>query len=107
MLKIGDVWLNGECYDRFALFAEAGATTVHSVAGVTFRKEAIETIATCTEHIVTFVPEPDNEYDKNACKVMINDVHVGYVKRDRAPPTKCYGVVRLTVDPVAIWIAVE
>ena len=108
MLKIGDVWMNGEYLDRYSALAEKGAKTVHSVVGVTFRKDAIETIANCMEHIVTFEPEPDNKYDANACKILINDTHVGYVKKGRAPPVKCHGIVRLTTDPyLAIWLAVE
>lgn len=30
---------------------------------------------------VTLVPEPTNPYDKNAIMVLINDSHVGYIKR--------------------------
>lgn len=29
---------------------------------------------------VELVPEPDNAYDPNAIKVMVNDTHVGYIK---------------------------
>ena len=31
-----------------------------------------------------FVREPDNEYDENAIKVLLNDKQIGYISRDDA-----------------------
>ena len=44
MPKVGDVTLMDESFDRFLTMAEEGATTVYSVAGVTFRVEALRSI---------------------------------------------------------------
>lgn len=35
-----------------------------------------------------FVPEPDNEHDRNALKVMIDNVHVGYIPADNCIEVK-------------------
>ena len=44
MPKVGDVTLMDESFDRFLTMAEQGATTVYSVAGVTFRMDALRAI---------------------------------------------------------------
>ena len=44
MPKVGDVTLIDESFDRFLTMAEQGATTVYSVAGVTFRMDALRSI---------------------------------------------------------------
>ena len=44
MPKVGDVRLMDESFDRFLTMAEQGATTVYSVAGVTFRMDALRSI---------------------------------------------------------------
>lgn len=30
---------------------------------------------------VELIPEPENEYDSNAVKVVVDDVHIGYIKK--------------------------
>ena len=37
---------------------------------------------------VSLVPEPDNEYDPNAIRVLLNGVHVGYVPKDKTAEVK-------------------
>ena len=37
---------------------------------------------------VELVPEPDNEYDRNAIKVVIDGAHVGYISRGNCPHIK-------------------
>ena len=34
------------------------------------------------------IPEPDNEYDKNAIKVVVDGMHVGYIPKDRCSEVK-------------------
>ena len=84
MPKVGDVTLMDESFDRFLTMAEEGATTVYSVAGVTFRMDALRSIT--ADGAVTIEPEPTNPHDPHAHKVLVDGVHVGYLKRGRAPP---------------------
>ena len=110
MARIGDVTLNGKYLDRFEDLAGQGATTVYSVAGVTFRQYEIKLADDSISNgggDVQFEAEPDNKYDKNAVKVLIDDTHIGYVKMGSPFPLRCHGVVRLTTDPVAVWLAVS
>ena len=53
------------------------------IAGVQFRTQAEQkTLASLTEgEVLTLVPEPDNQYDSNAVKIMKGDAHLGYVPR--------------------------
>ena len=106
MPRVGDVTLMDESFDRFLTMAEEGATTVYSVAGVTFRVEALRSIT--TDGAVTIQPEPTNPHDPHAHKVMVDGVHVGYLKRGRAPPHRCHGIVRAAAEPFpCVWIAVS
>ena len=109
MSRVGDVTLTGECLNRFLSLTEEGATTVYSVTGVTYRLPAIASVApTAEEGTVTVEPEPTSAYDPNAHMIKIDGVHVGYLKRGRAPPTRVHGVVRASVDPYpCVWIAVS
>lgn len=42
---------------------------------------------------VELVPEPDNQYDPNAVKVMVDGVHIGYIKKG-----SCKHVLRLLAE---------
>ncbi len=79
----------------------------HRVAGTSYRKDAIISLGTKNndyelnksqlikknlidtpvyEYVfnpssVSLVPEPDNEHDANAIKVILDGVHVGYIKK--------------------------
>jgi len=39
---------------------------------------------------VTLAPEPENQYDANAIKVLVNGDHVAYVARDQTNGVKPY-----------------
>jgi len=106
MSKVGDVTLMGEWLDRFLSLAEEGATTVYSVAGVSFRVNEIRSVTDAGT--ITIEAEPTNPYDPHAHKVKIGGIHVGYLKRGRSPPKQCHGVVRVSAEPFAcVWIAVS
>ena len=111
MPKVGDVTLMDESFDRFLTMAEQGATTVYSVAGVTFRMDALRAITAdggAHDGVVTIEPEPTNPHDPHAHKVLVDSVHVGYLKRGRAPPHRCHGIVRAAAEPFpCVWIAVS
>lgn len=50
------------------------------VAGVTFRRKAVEEfIAFEGDKEITFEREKDNKYDENAIKVLGNGEHIGYI----------------------------
>lgn len=53
------------------------------VAGVTFRQDnvqqAYEEYLKDKELVVDLVPDPDNEFNSDAVKVLINNIHVGYI----------------------------
>jgi hypothetical protein len=52
------------------------------LAGVKFREGAAEHLET-VEHgaAMSVEPDPDNEYDPNAVKVMHGDMHVGFIPK--------------------------
>lgn len=53
------------------------------VAGVKFRPGAVEHMATLDQGAeFALQPEPTNQYDPNAVKILHGDRHVGYVPRD-------------------------
>lgn len=37
---------------------------------------------------VNLVPDPDNEHDPNAIKVLLNDIHIGYVPKEKTEDVK-------------------
>lgn len=37
---------------------------------------------------VEIIPEPENQYDKNALKVVANGIHIGYIKKDETKKVK-------------------
>lgn len=51
-----------------------------NVAGVTFYDTDFSLISTKSR--VDIIPEPNNEYDKNALKVLIDGNHVGYINKN-------------------------
>lgn len=52
---------------------------ITEVAGFRYRDIAIEEVSVGDE--VTLVPEPNNEYDSKAIKVMLGKNHIGYINR--------------------------
>ena len=53
------------------------------IAAAKFRKGALDYLAGLGENAeYDLVPEPDNQYDPHAVRVMHNGTHVGYVPRD-------------------------
>lgn len=49
--------------------------------------------------ILTLVPEPDNQYDKNAIEVYYSNYKVGYVEKDFT--LKLQGVFNVMIDCVS------
>jgi hypothetical protein len=104
-LQIGDAYLDEESFDRFK---SLGGTTVMGVAGVTFRRDAIQALDGFVNGVVTFEAEPENAFDEDAKKVLINGTHVGYVKRGRPAPQVCYGIVKIQGGRYpCVWLAVS
>lgn len=60
------------------------ATVSIKVTGISYRGEdAYRALKYATDDsIITLVAEPTNPHDENAVKVMLDDVHIGYVPRD-------------------------
>ena len=56
------------------------------VAGVSFRQLAVEAVDIGDE--VQLVPDPDNQYDPNAVKVMSGEHWLGFIPRDQAETVK-------------------
>jgi len=52
-----------------------------NVAGVSFYKDSIEKVISHTT--CSLIPEPDNEHDKEAIQVIVNDFRIGYVPRNQ------------------------
>lgn len=55
-----------------------------NVAGITFEDRQKLLLKCDTGELVDLVPEPANENDKNACKVVAGDRHIGYLDADVA-----------------------
>ena len=101
----------GDDWRRLMRVKEANpAAKVLSVAGVTYRRTAIEKM---TSTMATLVPEPDNKHDPNAIRVEVGGQHVGYVPRGASvsPHRDCdqqtAPVVKWGLDPPFVWIAVS
>lgn len=52
---------------------------------------------------VELVPEPDNEYDQNAVKVVVDGVHIGYIKKGNCSQVKNL-MAGDKIDHIGIWI---
>lgn len=62
-----------------------GYATVHvRVAGIFYRgDEAYDALKNASDDsLVTLVAEPTNQHDKNAVKVLLDEVHIGYIPRE-------------------------
>lgn len=56
------------------------------IAGVKFRPNAEAALAAAAPDCeFTLAPEPTNQHDPNAVKVLLGEEHVGFVPRDVAP----------------------
>ena len=59
-----------------------------NVAGLSYRSDDIpnkwfhKPDADCDGLSAELIPEPDNKHDKNAIKVIVSGIHVGYVPRN-------------------------
>lgn len=62
------------------------ATVPIKVAGISYRGEdAYRALKYASnDSIITLVAEPTNPHDKNAVKVMLDDIHIGYIPRDNS-----------------------
>ena len=76
-----------------------------SVAGVSFRKAALEAVQ--GEPAAALIPEPDNDYDRSAVRVELDGVHVGYIPRGMTVSGTAAHVVKCVTDPPHVLIAVE
>ena len=71
-----------------------------AVAGTTFRD------GTPKRRCVQVIAEPDNTYDRNAKRVHVDNVHVGYIPRgEMVAPDAHVNLVKCGVRHV--WLAVE
>eukprot|EP00966_Prymnesium_polylepis_P252216 5830971-Prymnesium_polylepis.1 len=77
---------------------------VFSVAGVTFRRAAIEKMTT---RAALLVAEANNPYDSNAVRVEVGGEHVGYVLRGASIAPQAAEVVKFSLDPLHVWVAVK
>lgn len=103
-MQVGDVRVDELTHNRVRAM---GAQAIMSVAGVTYRREALQSLEGVADALVTFEPEPDNAHDADAKKVLINGQHVGYVRRGRALPKHCHGVVKIQGGRFpCVWLAV-
>jgi hypothetical protein len=94
----------GDDWRRLMRVKEANpAAKVISVAGVTYRRAAIEKMTSST---AILVPEPDNKHDPNAIRVEVGGQHVGYVPRGASVSPQHAPVMKWGVDPPFVWIAV-
>ena len=99
MPRVGDVTLMDESFDRFLTMAEQGATTVYSVAGVTFRMDALRSIT--ADGAVTIEPGRDGRTTREGRLTHrwegmgADDWHMGiaswvlYVSDGAMPTTHC------------------
>lgn len=57
-----------------------------AIKGTKFRPpEAREVARNLSPHqVVTLVPDPENEFDSNAIKIMVKDQFIGFVQKDMA-----------------------
>jgi hypothetical protein len=64
------------------------------IAGASYcEKSALETLTVGT--YIDLVPEPDNEYDKNAVKLICNGRKIGYIsKKDNTAFATCLNMNR-------------
>lgn len=56
------------------------------VVGIYYRGEkALDALRYADDdEFVTLIAEPENEYDSNAVKVILDDVHIGYIPREKS-----------------------
>ena len=76
------------------------------VAGTTFRRDAVKGVQHHSK--VKLEPEPTNQHDPNALKVVVSGEHVGYIPRDK-PISPCARVnlLKWGMDPTPhVWLAV-
>lgn len=72
-----------------------------NIAGITFRREAFDRVT--EEHNplkdfeVALEREPDNQYDANAIKVLVDGIHLGYI-----PATSALGLAPVMDNGVNI-----
>ena len=78
--------VHGDAWRRLQRLREehGRAGEVVRVAGPTFRAEAVRRAAALGGDDVRIVPEPTNAADKDARKVVVAGLRVGYVPRGRA-----------------------
>jgi hypothetical protein len=93
----------GDSWRRLQSLKERGVPCdrVVEVAGVTFRKTAIDGVLRAGVGAATLEAEPDNKCDSNAIKVKVNDAHVGYI-----PARMAMRLHTSSVTPhVCAWLA--
>ncbi len=64
------------------------------IKGAHFRGKDIKQLVEALDigTLLTIEREPDNEHDEYACKVLYEDIHVGYVEKDMAPSVSFYAM---------------
>ena len=59
------------------------------VAGIKHHKQAFYSLnLDRREHSLELIPEPENEHDPNAIKVIVDGQHIGYVPADKCAKVK-------------------
>lgn len=82
--KLTGLNLLGKEWMKLALDADLVAFKTFKVAGVSFLKKNVLRAMNSSDGSVSLVPEPDNIHDSNAVKVMVGEIHIGYVPRGMA-----------------------
>ena len=59
-------------------------TSAYWVRGISFRGVAEGTVS--IGDVITHTPEPANIYDPNAIKLMVGDIHIGYMPKELCKP---------------------
>lgn len=59
-----------------------------NVAGLSYREENTKGLEPFTDLSVQLIPEPENVYDPNAIKVIVEGKHIGYVPADKCLEVK-------------------
>jgi hypothetical protein len=97
----------GEAWRRLQILkAEGMMREVVCVAGTTFRPDAVKGVQHYSN--VKLEPEPTNQHDPNALKVVVSGEHVGYVPRGKPiSPGAKVNLLKWGVEPTPhVWLAV-
>ena len=98
--------LTGDTLKKWHRLKAYGAERLVSVAGVSFKKDALSRVLADGIATLDFVPEPENQYDPNARRVELNGVHVGYLPWNSPAVTRAQVLVAEAEKMHYVWLAV-